>query len=157
MLSKEASRTIFCVFGMTRPGIEPRSPEPLANILTARPMSGSFIIKTSTKICDRTWYFKPEILQYFGVGNLWKNRQQLTTWVFFGGFKGKFASYFLHIFFWDEILPLWKGYNRYKNLKSFPLLKKYHFLLFNIMILSIYLSSNTNQFRNIRDGQWNLL
>ena len=40
MLSKEASSTIFWVFGMTRPGIEPRSPGPLANTLTARPMSG---------------------------------------------------------------------------------------------------------------------
>ena len=30
----------FWVFGMTRPGIEPRSPGPLANTLTARPMSG---------------------------------------------------------------------------------------------------------------------
>ena len=33
MLSKEASSTIFWVFGMTRPGIEPRSPGPLANTL----------------------------------------------------------------------------------------------------------------------------
>ena len=33
MLSKEVSRTIFKVFGMTRPGIEPRSPGPLANTL----------------------------------------------------------------------------------------------------------------------------
>ena len=40
MLSKEVSSTIFWVFGMTRPGIEPRSPGPLANILTTRPMSG---------------------------------------------------------------------------------------------------------------------
>ena len=31
MLSKEASSTIFWVFGMTRPWIEPRSPVPLAN------------------------------------------------------------------------------------------------------------------------------
>ena len=31
MLSKEVSSTIFKVFGMTRPGIEPRSPRPLAN------------------------------------------------------------------------------------------------------------------------------
>ena len=30
-LSEEASSTIFKVFGMTRPGIEPRSPRPLAN------------------------------------------------------------------------------------------------------------------------------
>ena len=28
---------------MTRPGIEPRSPGPLANTLTARPMSGSVL------------------------------------------------------------------------------------------------------------------
>ena len=34
----------FWVFGMTQPGIEPRSPRPLANTLTARPMSGSLII-----------------------------------------------------------------------------------------------------------------
>ena len=40
VLSKEASSTIFWVFGMTRPGIEPRSPGPLANTLTIMPMSG---------------------------------------------------------------------------------------------------------------------
>ena len=37
MLSKEVSSSIFKVFGMTRPGIEPRSPRPLANTLTAGP------------------------------------------------------------------------------------------------------------------------
>ena len=39
MLSKEVSSTIFKVFGMTRPGIEPRSPGPLANTLPTWPMS----------------------------------------------------------------------------------------------------------------------
>ena len=39
-----ASSTIFCVFVMTRPGIEPRSPEPLAKTLLIRPMA-SFISK----------------------------------------------------------------------------------------------------------------
>ena len=39
VLSKEVSSTIFKVFGMTRPGIEPRSPSPLANTLPTRPMS----------------------------------------------------------------------------------------------------------------------
>ena len=39
VLSKEVSSTIFEVFGMTRPGIEPRSPGPLANTLLTRPMS----------------------------------------------------------------------------------------------------------------------
>ena len=33
MLSKEVSSIIFKVFGMTRPGIERRSPGPLANTL----------------------------------------------------------------------------------------------------------------------------
>ena len=36
-----ASSTIFKVFGMTRSGIEPRSPRPLANSLTARLMENS--------------------------------------------------------------------------------------------------------------------
>ena len=41
MLCKEVSSTIFFfqVFGMMRPGIEPRSPGPLANTLPTRPMS----------------------------------------------------------------------------------------------------------------------
>ena len=39
MLSKAASSNIFKVFGMTRPGIEPRSPGPLANTLLIRPIS----------------------------------------------------------------------------------------------------------------------
>ena len=33
---------------MSRPGIEPRSPGPLANTLTARPMSGVIVIRTVT-------------------------------------------------------------------------------------------------------------
>ena len=33
VLSKEVSSTIFKVFGITRPWIEPRSPGPLANTL----------------------------------------------------------------------------------------------------------------------------
>ena len=38
VLSKAVSSTIFKVFGMTRPGIEPRSSRPLANTLPTRPM-----------------------------------------------------------------------------------------------------------------------
>ena len=33
MLSKEVSSNIFKAFGMTRPGIEPRSPRPLAMVV----------------------------------------------------------------------------------------------------------------------------
>ena len=43
--------TIFWVFGMTRPGIEPRSPGLLANTLTIMPMSGKPTIKP-TKFCQ---------------------------------------------------------------------------------------------------------
>ena len=39
VLIKEVSSTIFKVFGMTRPGIERRSPRPLANTLSTRPKS----------------------------------------------------------------------------------------------------------------------
>ena len=48
MLSKVVSSTIFKVFGMTRPGIEPRSPGPLANTLTAGPMSRSIVFYNLT-------------------------------------------------------------------------------------------------------------
>ena len=46
----------FWVFGMTRPRIEPRSPGPLANTLTARPMSGNFIhINSSISQFSSIW------------------------------------------------------------------------------------------------------
>ena len=38
MLSKEVSSTIFKVFDMTRPGIEPWSPGSLTNTLPTRPI-----------------------------------------------------------------------------------------------------------------------
>ena len=41
VLSKAASSTIFWVFGMTWPGVEPWSPRPLANTLLIRPMKES--------------------------------------------------------------------------------------------------------------------
>ena len=41
MLSKEVTITIYKVFGMTRPEIEPRPTGPLANILPTRPISQS--------------------------------------------------------------------------------------------------------------------
>ena len=51
MLSKVVSSTIFKVFGMTRPGIEPRSPGPLANTLTAGPMSRIYIDEREMCVC----------------------------------------------------------------------------------------------------------
>ena len=45
VLSKEVSSTIFNVFGMTRPGIERKSPKPLANTLPTRPIVLNNVIK----------------------------------------------------------------------------------------------------------------
>ena len=42
VLSKEASSTIFWIFGMTGPGIEPRSPGPLAITRTILPLLITF-------------------------------------------------------------------------------------------------------------------
>ena len=43
MLSKAALSTIFWLFGMTRPEIEPRSPGPLVNTLLIKPMIPLYI------------------------------------------------------------------------------------------------------------------
>ena len=56
LLSKTASITIFCVFCMTRPGIEPRAHGPLANILLVKPMGLNFVV--SINPADWTWYNK---------------------------------------------------------------------------------------------------
>ena len=48
VLIKEVSSTIFNVFGMTRPGIEPRSPGPLANTLPIRPKTISKDFESNT-------------------------------------------------------------------------------------------------------------
>ena len=50
VLSKAASSTIFWVFGMAQPGIEPRSPRPLANTLLIKPIYLIIIICSHTVI-----------------------------------------------------------------------------------------------------------
>ena len=52
MLSKAASSTIFWVFGITRPGIEPGFLGPLANTLTIMPMNNQQQKKRIWKIVD---------------------------------------------------------------------------------------------------------
>ena len=59
MVIKAASSTIFWVFGMTRRGIEPRSPGPLANTLTIMPMSIHFVwTRTFTVTINRLMNLK---------------------------------------------------------------------------------------------------
>ena len=81
MLSKNASSTIFWVFGMTQPGIEPRSPGPLANTLTIMPMFYIILI-----ICLRIvkWFqalllnISNSIHQIF-LGHCWRSRDELIS------------------------------------------------------------------------------
>ena len=55
VLSKEVSSTIFKIFDMMRPGIEPQSPGPLVNIQPARPICRLTVCKIF--VLDRkAWY-----------------------------------------------------------------------------------------------------
>ena len=85
MLSKVASNTIFLVFGMTWPRIEPRSSRPLTNILLIKPMAiNSIITKVwiSTHvhllasfvcyICYSEW---GQFLKICKVINIWLTKQ----------------------------------------------------------------------------------
>ena len=57
MLSKEVLSTIFQVFGMTRPGIEPWSPGPLANTLPTRPIVDEFNLQLYYNVYFQTKTF----------------------------------------------------------------------------------------------------
>ena len=71
MLSKAASSIIFWVFGMSRPGIEPRSAGPLANTLLIRPMEN---LELEVNLCH---LFK--ILQQVGSSKFKSNLFQIPT------------------------------------------------------------------------------
>ena len=62
MSSKAASSTIFWVFRMTRPGIEPQSPGPLAKTLLIRPIR--LIYAPCIYISQFEWGFLPFINRY---------------------------------------------------------------------------------------------
>ena len=70
VLSKEVSSTIFKVFGMTRPGIEPRFPGPLANTLPTR-ISLCFLSSPAS------------VFFFFFSTFLWSNPFFLSSFLFF--------------------------------------------------------------------------
>ena len=82
VLSKAASSTIFWVFGMTLPGIEPWSPGPLANTLLIRPMTQLFLISLFFHTVLWIWIFfeyiylfhrwDPNICYHSGSGWAWE-------------------------------------------------------------------------------------
>ena len=67
MLSKAASSTIFWVFGMTRHGIEPWSPGPLANTLLIRPMARPYETIFDAIRRDSVSFFEFPISSYVQV------------------------------------------------------------------------------------------
>ena len=71
MLSKEVSSTIFKVFGMTRPGIEPQSPRTLANTLPIRPMN-QIESKSTLKNVTRPCCIMTNVLDHNSVINEFK-------------------------------------------------------------------------------------
>ena len=68
LLSKEVSSTIFKVFGMTRPGIEPRSLRPLANTLPTGPMT--FPKKTRHELKKAKYIFIDWLIDLKGIPKL---------------------------------------------------------------------------------------
>ena len=76
MLRKEASSTIFWVFGMTRRGIEPRSPRPWANTITIMLMSGMYVCINSIWhwITYKGWFAKKSNQPTNQLSNQIKNR-----------------------------------------------------------------------------------
>ena len=85
MLSKAVSSTIFWVFGITGPGIEPRSPEPLANTLliqsivihrqTVSLYHNSSVVRYARclKLGQKIGYLTPKALVPLGEGSFYVN------------------------------------------------------------------------------------
>ena len=86
---------------MTRPGIEPRSPGPLANTLTAGPMSSSWTQDSfATKTSDNSTRFLPKDISDIGLFFIWPNRvffiknvPSLIRWARCGIFAANFFFY----------------------------------------------------------------
>ena len=90
MLSKDVSSTIFKVFGMTQPGIEPRSPGPLANTLaTNLPFVTEKCLNTTYKghLINKVKFplgvgnRKHSLQLHLFQGNLWSCSISLSTWL----------------------------------------------------------------------------
>ena len=79
MLSKETLSPIFWVFGMTRPGIEPRSPGPLMNTLTTWLKDNYYIAIFLTCFCVYRNSLKTTRDEYFSCQQLFCSNI-LTLW-----------------------------------------------------------------------------
>ena len=69
-----ASSTIFWVFGMIQPGIEPQSPGPLANTLLIRPMARHKKKIYIYELLKKTFFLTSEIImiQIMNHDSTWK-------------------------------------------------------------------------------------
>ena len=91
MLSKVASCTIFWVFGMTRPGIEPRSPGQLVNTLTT--------IRRGQYRADTKNTFNKYLIFLLGCLIIMLNKQHLYIPWFLSWIKGIFKKFPSSFFF----------------------------------------------------------
>ena len=120
MLSKEASTTIFWVFGMTRPKIDPRSPGPWVNSLLARPVDWytnihiDILTDFGKKINWSYWLSYLALSQsithlffkfYFCLLFFYRSRKWISD-TFYNPFMLDFL--FLLHGFWYVLLQIWK-------------------------------------------------
>ena len=91
VLRKEVSNTVFWVFGMTWPGIKPRSPRPLANTLPTRPIGPLGGARGVIVIVVRQWTRRHEFKSWtrliafhialIPLGKVWIQLFSLQLWV----------------------------------------------------------------------------
>ena len=86
MFSKVASSTIFWVFGMTWPGIQLRSPGPLANVLTIMPTSDIYIYIYKDKSCKYFLIMVILLINFSLTGNTHTDTY-IGRWVYEGYLK----------------------------------------------------------------------
>ena len=139
MLSKEVSSTIFKVFGMTRPGIEPWSPWLLAKTLPTRPMSRLLYLNV-------VWnYFKYPIKEiYFTIQSNCTLLNKLTlchillitylieflgvSWISSLILSSHWLTYSLSLI----VLSLWKEWNSFSNNVKWKISVQHNFIFFTL-------------------------
>ena len=105
VLRKAESSTIFKVFGMTRPGIEPRASGPLANTLLTRPMS-RLPVQKSVETYWMHHVSNTGMFHHFNVQMKVQKNQNVLTSTFF-------LNEFITLFF--KFSPYQRGLNLYPN------------------------------------------
>ena len=110
-MSKEVSSTIFKVFGITQPGIEPRSPRPLVNTLPTSSML-YFAFKSVTCLGTKSKYYFLTKRIFFTIlkMNFFKNSPMNSSYLIIKMFYFSINISFILVpvvFLWDFNIILW--------------------------------------------------